>query len=278
MRVFLYIICVVPLLFSCENDLDIDVPTKATQIVIDGEIEAGRGARIAVTLSADYFSTIDSNSIRDFVVTRGKVTLTSSKGESEILTLTKNDAYFPSYVYSSNQIFGEVGTHYDLKVDFQKEVATASTGIPEFVPIDSIWWEALEVDTVGKIVVQIVNKSEAINYYRFFCKRNSKDDRFTLTNPVVISDKLYENDTVRVSFNRVLKDLQTNSFVRDDTVVFKLCTIDKEQFDFWNGYQYEVLTASNPFASSNVPIRSSVNNGLGVFGGYSADYRTVICR
>ena len=54
-----------------------------------------------------------------------------------------------------------------------------------------------------------------------------------------------------------------------DTVNIKFCSIDKETYDFWETFQKELFNAGNPLAASNSKIKSNINNGLGVWGGYA---------
>ncbi|HEY6063547.1 MAG TPA: DUF4249 family protein, partial [Chitinophagaceae bacterium] len=65
-------------------------------------------------------------------------------------------------------------------------------------------------------------------------------------------------------------------FDKGDTVTLKVCNIDKATFDFWRTMEYTYVTVGNPF-STPVKVISNINGGgLGYFGGYAAQFRTII--
>jgi hypothetical protein len=65
-------------------------------------------------------------------------------------------------------------------------------------------------------------------------------------------------------------------FNRGDTVILKLCDIDRVNFDFWRTFEFSFQSVGNPF-SSPVKVLGNVSNGaLGYFGGYAAQYRILI--
>lgn len=65
-------------------------------------------------------------------------------------------------------------------------------------------------------------------------------------------------------------------FNKGDTVTFKLCNIDKTTYDFWRTMEYSYANVGNPFSSPS-KVTSNINGGgLGYFGGYASQYRTLI--
>ena len=68
----------------------------------------------------------------------------------------------------------------------------------------------------------------------------------------------------------------SNYFKRGDVVVLKLCNIDKATFDFWRTMEYSYSNVGNPFSSPTKVISNIKGGGLGYFGGYAAQYRTII--
>jgi hypothetical protein len=56
----------------------------------------------------------------------------------------------------------------------------------------------------------------------------------------------------------------------------KLCTIDKATYDFWRTIEFVYVNAGNPFATPTRVLSNISNNGLGYFGGYAAQFRTVV--
>jgi hypothetical protein len=268
-------------LSGCEKELDLNIPVADPKLVVEGWIENGRPAEVILSLTAPYFSSIDSENLRDYAVTQAKVTL-FCEGKKEILTLTSNQAYFPPYSYKSIDIKGQTGKKYSIEVILHGDTITAETTIPQPVNPDSVWFAPDPGKTSqGRIWLRATDPADEVNYYRVLYKRKGQDKRFIPGNFSTFSDILFNGQTVEMAFLRgyssLLSSDSQNYFVSGDTVTVKLCSIDKEQFDFWNGYQNAVLASANPLATSNSQLRSNIHGGLGIWTGYGAAYYNVIC-
>ncbi len=268
----------------CEKELSIELPQPESKIVVEGWIEDGGYPNVILTRSAPYFSSIDSGSLRDYVVTKAKVTIVTGD-QYEVLTLKPNDAYFPPYVYFGSELRGEVQGTYHLKVEFEDSDNNvyASTSIPELTEPDSVWFQ-LEPgsDSLGRIWIKLSDNPGENNYYRLLTRRKGKDKRYVASFKSAFSDKLFNGETIVQGFNRGLSDLldftRDNLFRLGDTISVKFCSLDKEHYEFWNTYQNEILLSANPFSASNARVRSNIQNGLGIWGGYAASYHTVIAK
>lgn len=282
LHIYLYFILSVLLFSQCEKEVDLNIPVTAPRLVVEGWIENGKTAEVILSLSAPYFSAIDSSNIRDYAVTHAKVTLLCDD-DKEILTLTPNKAYFPPYVYKSVRIKGETGREYSLEIILDGDTVTATTRIPQPVMADSVWFQSDPGKTgEGRIWIKATDPETETNFYRIVYKRKSKDGRYLPGNFSTFSDILFNGKTIEMGFLRGYSSLLTsdeeNYFVTGDTVSVKFCSIDKDEFNFWNGYQNAVLAAANPLAASNVHLQSNVNGGLGVWTGYGATYYLVIAE
>jgi hypothetical protein len=65
-------------------------------------------------------------------------------------------------------------------------------------------------------------------------------------------------------------------FNRGDSVVVKYCNIDKATYDFWRTMEYSYSNIGNPFASPNKVISNIHGGGLGYFGGFAAQYLSIV--
>jgi hypothetical protein len=275
-------VIVLLLVLSCEKELDLSFPVTPSQMVVEGWIENGMPAQVILSHSAAYFSAIDSNNIRDFSETHAKVKLYSDS-DDEILTLKPNQSYFPPYLYKSSGIKGQSGDSYSIEIVLNGDTITASTTIPEPVELDSVWFETDPgTETKGRIWIRLTDDGSKANYYRLLYKRKGKDSRYTSTNISTFSDVMINGKTAEMGFLRGYSSLaeveKENYFERGDTVSVKFCTIDKEQFDFWNVYQSKVIASANPLATSNNLLKSNIKGGLGMWTGYGATYYMVIAK
>lgn len=263
-------------LFACEKEIDLNLPSGEQKIVVEGWIENGKSAEVILSLTAPYFSSIDSSNLFDYAVTHAKVTL-FAQDQSEILTLKRNQDYFPPYVYRSIDIHGEPGKSYTLEVILNRDTLTATTTIPEPIPLDSVWFSADPgMDGKGRIWARITDRADQENYYRVLYRRKGKDSRYLPGSLSTFSDVLFNGRVAEMAFTRGYTSLLSNSddkyFYAGDTVSIKFCSIDREQFEFWNGYQNEVISSANPLSSGSFILHSNVNGGLGIWTGYGATY------
>jgi hypothetical protein len=264
---------------SCEKEIDLEIPSHESKLVVEGWIEQGKGAKVILTLSAPYFTNIDSSNLRDYAVTQAKVTV-SNDSFHEILTLKPNDIFFPPYYYFGSRLTGEVFGKYKIEIVYRGRTYIAETTIPDIVPLDSVWFEAnSENDTLGLIGIQISDNINDKNYYRVLTKRLGKDNKYIPTFTSVFSDELFNGKSIGLTFskgNASLLDIADDRYFNvSDTVIVKFCSIDKEHYEFWNTIQSQIINSANPFSATNNKISSNIDEGFGIWGGYAAWYDTV---
>lgn len=282
-KVFVHIILLLTLGFavrSCNDDLRLDLSDPGDLIVVDGWIENGKQAKVFLTTNSPYFSSIDSASIRALVLSQAKVTLSDGEN-SEVLILRSDWDYFPPFYYAGNTIFGKTGKVYTLTASYGGKTVIAETSIPLKVNIDSSYFELSEgEDSIGNAVINFTDPPEEKNYYRILTRRVGKDDRFIPTFIIAINDQYFNGEAISFNFAlppaSFLSTSETEFFQIGDTILVKLCTMDKASFDFWSSYQDEVLNATNPFASSMIDLKTNIDGeGLGIWGGYGVDIDTI---
>jgi hypothetical protein len=267
----------------CDDSLHLNIPDPDDKIVIDGWIENGQYAKVLLTANTPYFSSLDSSSIRNLVLTKAKVTL-SSEDRSEILILRRNENYFPSYIFEGNEIKGDTGKIYTITAEYGGKKAFGTTTIPANVRLDTLYFLKKEhSDSLGTIYVEFTDPSETRNYYRVLTQVSGNDRRFLSSMIMGISDVFFSGQKFGFSLYRGQKSYISSAkneyFTLGDTVGIKFCTIDKAHYEFWNTFQDEILNTGNPFASSLSVIKSNIQgDGLGIWGGYGVSYYTLIIR
>ncbi len=268
---------------ACEDPLELDMANYTTKIVVDGYIEHGQFPLVLLTKSASYFSTIDSASLRNLVISRAKVTVSDGIKE-EVLTLKKNDKYYPPYIYEGTEIRGEAGKTYSLKIDYEGKSYTSETSIPPRVSLDSIWFKlAPGEDSLGLLYAKISDNPDREDYYRLFTQRTDKDKKFIPVYLSAIGDQYFNGTSFTFS---VLRGSESISDVRDDIyfrkgdlVKIKICTIDRPHFDFWRTLERELYVTGNPFSSSGNEVITNIKGGaLGVWGGYNPQVYQIVVK
>ena len=258
------------------------LPDDSGQMVVEGWIEQGQSPHILLSLSAPFFSEIDSSTLRNYAVLRAKVTVTG-ENQSEILTLKPNTTYFPPYYYFGTEIVGKLNSTYTLNIENKGVVYSATTTIPELVRPDSVWFERLITDdTLGLLWIKFTDNAQSVNFYRTQTKRLGKDTRFVPTLTSAFSDELFNGEQITIFRKRgqgsVLEIANDQYYSVGDTVVLKFSSIDKKSYDFWHSVQLNQISSSNPFAASEIKVASNIQDGLGSWCGYASVYDTVIAK
>jgi len=271
-------------LISCNTEPELEFGTYQPKLVIDGWIEQDNFPKVILTSSMSYFDVLDSATIRKLVVTTAKVTVSDGVIE-EVLTLKRDENYFPQFVYTGTEIKGEVGKSYTLTIQYKGEKYSATTTIPPTAELGKLWFETIPgKDGLGYIYGQFTDDPANDNYYRVFTQRENKDQRYIPVYLSAIGDQSFNGKSFTFSllrgpdsFTNVQDDLY---FEQGDTVKVKFCTMDKSHFDFWRTLERELYVVGNPFASSGNEILSNVDNknALGVWGGYGVKYYRIITK
>ena len=286
MRIFikynLWVVAVILAFSTCEPSLDMELFQPDDKIVIDGWIESGQYASVLLTANAPYFSTLDSASTRDLVLSRAKVSLVY-KDDTTILTLKRNEDYFPPLIYKASEFRGEVGGEYTIIAEYGGKKAVSETSIPPIVNLDTLFSKSSDVtDSLSTVFIEFRDPIEK-NYYRIFTKRRNKDARYRAAFVTALDDKYFNGGKAEISISGVnetlLSDDESDYFVKGDTILVKLCTMDEASFEFWNSFQEEMVNTNNPFAASLAEVRSNVEeDGLGIWSGYGVSVKEIVLK
>jgi hypothetical protein len=282
----LYLILIL-LLVSCEKDIDIALDPSQSKLVVDATIENGQPPVVFLSKSLDFFSKIDPKVLSASLVRNARIKI--GDGTSEVLltedSVTRNNTkiYFYTTSPSSQYFRGKPNTKYTMTIDVLGEVYTASTSIPEITRrIDSLWWEKVpfaEDTNAVRVVLKGGDRPGLGDYIRYFTKRGQEP--FLPGINSVFDDQVVDGSTYVVTIDKGFDKNQEfadslSFFTKGDTVTLKLCNIDKATYDFWRTYEFSFQSIGNPFSSPTRILGNISNEALGYFGGYGAQYRTII--
>ena len=284
-----YFLFLIVLLGSCEKDINVNLPQPEQKIVVEGWIEQNDYPVVMITKSSPYFASVDSASLVDLIVVDAEVTV-SDGVTSEVLPLAFSSDIFPPVFFKGKKLKGEIGKTYTLTVKVKDKVYDATTTIPPLVSLDSIWFkkEPKRGDTLGLIWATFTDPPAETNYYRLFTKRLHKDNKFVPNMGSVSDDKFFNGKKFTFSMFRgfaTLLDQQANRddkesgyFKVKDTVLVRVCTIDRPHYDFWFSAEQVMYSGGNPFVYP-ISVKTNISNGAyGIWGGYGATYYTVIAK
>ena len=306
------------ILFSCTKEIEIPIENQSKQFVVAGLIEKGKPATVLLQRSLPYFDPIvldiedfDENWIARIAndlafVDNATVKITTSNGDSEILSpyYGLTDTWFYNYIGSN--IIGQEGVSYRLEIEKDDTLVWAITTIPELPEIneDNVRFLYRPDDSAYCYLAGTLTDPDTIgNCYRAFSKTSSTDwgeDRFFM--PMLEQDGNYNDEYINgwVDFAFPMykgrgfwqewgkqEDEETNEEVDGssgattgfwnigDEVQVKWSAVDRGSWDFWISLQYN--NPGGPFGSP-AQAKTNINGGLGVWGGSSSQYITRIAN
>jgi hypothetical protein len=301
-------VTIIMLLQACTKDIDIDVPAGEEKIVVEGFIETGQPPIVILTRNKPYFGTNNFSGLSDLIVKNALVTVTANGTPytlMEICTTNLPDSLlalvaaitgvdsatlatvdYCLYTTFNTAVWGVEGTRYDLKVEAEGKILTSSTVIPNGVALDSIWYKHEEPHTDrGFCWARLDDPDTLGNAYRWFAMRKGKDYGFLAPFGSAFEDKFINGQSFEFAAVRAHApddDLPENDgyyayFRTGDTIIVKFATIDMPHYQFWRTYETQLVSNGNPFAAPAL-IKSNINGGLGVWGGYAVRYDTTIAQ
>ena len=273
-------------LWACEKEITVELPESEEKIVVEGWIENGQTANVILSRNASYFAPINEASINQMFNIDAVVKVKEVEtGTEEVLIKTLNPLFIPPVLYKGTSLTGKNNHHYELRIEIDGKVITATAYIPDTVPLDSSYFMIEPVlDTLGPVFLMFQDPPAMGNYYRIFSKRLNKDNRFVPVWGSIYDDALFNGQYINYSFYRGLDNYATQPddysaadfhFTYGDTIVTRFTVLNKAHFDFWRSYENAYFSGGNPFASP-ATIFSNVNGALGIWGGYAAVYDTCV--
>lgn len=278
MQRLLYIILV--LLWACSTDIEIEQIDYTPKVVIDGWMENGKYARVYVTRSSPYLTDYDSTSIMATFLNHAKVTVSNSDGDTEILTLFKDDNFFPPFVYRTIKLKGEIGKTYHLSVEVENKFIEASTTIPPLPRVTSLKMDSISDST--QMVNAILEIPKGISYYYSQTKTLLYDNN--LHPSAIPLLKIEETDNSLYSYNILRRtepdplglnpdyDLNTpvHEYSNNHAVLVSISTIDKESYEVLNTLFLDQLNTNNPFSFTSDKTATNISGGIGHWTGLAS--------
>jgi hypothetical protein len=279
------------LFFSCEKTITFRPNDSEPVVVVEASIENGQAPVVILSQSLNYFSQISPELLAGSFIRNAEITISNGSRTHKLKEYKMPVANgYTVYYYTTDSsslgtaFTGEFGKTYWLTVKAGEREYTATTTIPILTKkIDSLWWvDAPNNPDPVKVMVmgRFVDPPGLGNYTRYYTSVDGL--RFMPGFNSVFDDQLTDG----VNYNlQIEKGVDRNNginleeyafFDHGDSVVVKYCNIDKATYDFWRTMEYSYANIGNPFASPNKVLSNIQGGGLGYFGGYAAQYKTIV--
>ncbi len=293
--------------YSCEKDLEIDIPSGTEDIIVYGFIEQGQFPVVMLTKSIPIFESTNLTAFANSFVRGASIQLydgvntillkefpvSDLKNEPFVRAMgieAPDDVVIPIYFYypdsadrQANKLRGVVGRSYELLVSAEGKTLTASTIIPAILPLDSMWVsDHPDIDKYPELVrlwVAYADPGATQDFIRYFTQQNSQPF-FPGYFQSVFSDELLNGQRLEFPLDKGQTfepdTFQTYGyFKRGDTIIIRWASIDKDHFDFWKTLETDKVSAGSPFGTPT-KIKTNIEGGLGIWGGYGTYYDTLM--
>jgi hypothetical protein len=300
-KYFIGFVCFSMIFFGCTEEFIPETQEEDQRYVVEGFIEGGDSdmpTYVLLTKSVPFLSTIDLSVFNEIFVNDAVITVSDGSNTVELEEFCLDElppeireaaalalGFDPdstslnicAYVDFLNLIDPKEGGVYDLKIAVDNEVITATTTIPEFVPLFNLRWDdppGEPSDTIARLWVTIDDPLEEANFYRYFTEQNNEGLIAPFSS--VVDDKFFNGKEFEFPLTKAEpRDAEFDAdtfgwYFRGDSIRIKWMTIDEAHFEFWSTLEFSRNNAG-PFSSYN-RVSSNVNGALGVWGGYAVGH------
>ncbi|MEM6397845.1 MAG: DUF4249 domain-containing protein [Bacteroidota bacterium] len=292
---------VVVVLTACQEEFQPAQVEEPHPLVVEGYIEASGDLSsppyVFLTRSFPFFNQISGEQFDAFFVHDADVRVSDGEREVRLIELCFADLSEDQIDLAENflgreldslginlcvyldptfTIIGEEGKTYDLTIEAEGELLTATTTIPEQVELDSVFFvepPGEPRDTLAQLRVILDDPPEE-NFYRYFVSVDGgefKRDDFS-----VFNDRLFNDERLEFPLNRPLGDDESfdlstfGLFRRGTDMTLKFAFLDEAHHQFWETLEFASAN-QGPF-SSYTRIATNINGGLGIWGGLACTY------
>jgi hypothetical protein len=159
-----YLLLISIILFSCQEEITLELPKADDKLVIEGSIENGFPPYIIITKNGGYFDPIDNETFDNLFVNdieSVEIWYNDNDGVKLDSVILEQITFFESlppiytdidYLTSLDENgvppslydFSKSGRTYYLEIKWNNQVISSSTTIPEVTPLDCLWVEKSE--------------------------------------------------------------------------------------------------------------------------------------
>ncbi len=250
------------LMWSCD---DIGDEPSAPMAVIEGWLNSDG---YPVVIFTESIVPEQSGSIRDKLITWGKVTI--SDGEREVvLTGGANSMMFPPYRYYTYEMKGVPGRTYTITAEYRDLKARATCRMPSSTPIDSIVLKPIaDNDTLRTGVLYYTAPDDCPAYYYLTISDGHSRSRPYAT---LMGTSMATNPGERMSIPVFMPKLRIDSLTYVPQLevgtefTVHLNRVTEEVYEFWKAYDNMLTFGNNQFISSSISLPTNIEGGLGVW-------------
>ncbi len=257
MRKIGYIICMICLSFSCEDVIEVDLPTTEPRLIVEALMRVDINEEfipieIKVTETDNFFGEVPVTSLENIIIIS---TLTDSLGiqSSGISTLAESEPgtgiYIPDPNFSSDQRIPtsavEFDLRYDLIIEHKGRKYIAQTKYVPAVPIDNIvqGTGTLFDDNDTEVVITINDDPSRDDFYIF---------DFDFDEYLVTEDEFYQGQEFEFSY------FYDRKFEQGKEIEISILGADETFYNYMNLLIEQTEDQQGPFQTPVATVRGNV--------------------
>lgn len=268
-----YGICLIGLSCTSEKEVDVELPPFIPSTVVEGYLEPGNPFYLTLIKSVGFFDPVKLLFEKEAEIT---ITFDDNVEKLSLLGGTLPDSIFgvdfqgfegdSFYVYITPEIVPRnYNTFFNLNISLPdgKEL-TAETFIPRPIPIDTVEWR-FNQDSQAFVIVRFQDPPDEENYYWYVRHDGTLENNHAESTP--LDDRISDGQQIALASGF--------DYVKGDTVILTLYHIPEDYYQFLERNEASQRANLSPFGLPASAF-SNVNEGLGIFTGYSRDRKRII--
>ncbi len=262
MKTFLIILISCSFFISCRKVIDLDLGDNEPRYVIEGVITNLPGSgKVLLTRSKNF------DGDNQFPGVSGALVVIRDNGIPYTLTETSPG------VYENNLINGTPGHLYELTVNIGSEQFSASSTMPQHVPLDTLLIETGPFGQFKFPTIAYTDPAGINNGYRFIQYLNGVKDPAIFWNDDEFTDGLQEILQLDSGIDR---EDDPRNIKSGDEVKIELLSIDDAVLKYWYTLRNGGASGQGNTVAPANPITNISGGALGYFSAHSVSSRTVI--
>ena len=266
---YIFFAAIIIVAYSCTEKMEIELDDTYTRLVVEGRFSTDTTIHtVRLTKSSSYFYNQAPPPVSNALIT-------ISDGNTTI-TLNEN-ATKPGIYETPVNTFGKIGSTYKLLI---KNVDINNDGIMEEYDATSTIYPINQIDSISTKyytdfeaweIKCFVQDPPTEDYYLFHIYKNNVLMTDTLTEPLVVDDKLYNgNYTNGIGVGYLRDEKSGERGYLGDSIRLETWRIDKNFFKFVSEYKDALRTQTPLFSGPPANVKGNVSNGaIGYFAAYS---------
>jgi len=266
---YIIMLGIIAILYSCTEKMDIELEDSYTRLVVEGRFSTDTTIhQVRLTKTSSYFYNNPAPPVRGAIVT-------ISDGVNTIV-LTEN-AIHPGIYETPANTYGVIGKSYQL---FIKNVDIDNNGVKEEYSANSTIYSVNTIDSIAmkynthfdawEVKVYVFDPPTE-DYYLFNIYKNNKLITDTITEPLVVDDRLYNGNYTNGIAVGYLRDRKPDEMAYvGDTIGLEIWRITKEFYQFMFELKNTVRPSTPLFSGPPANVKGNISNGaVGYFAAYS---------